>query len=80
MLKIKIYPYCSARFYCRFLIFFGEVFNKSKYLDLLCLPQYINHFKENEQFVKLCVDYELGASLAEKLPRQFATIEEIEKE
>lgn len=35
---------------------FGEVFNTSKCFDLLCSPQYIDHFKEDAQFVELFAD------------------------
>ena len=35
---------------------FGEVFNTSKCFDLLCSPQYIDHFKEDAQFAELCTD------------------------
>lgn len=35
---------------------FGSVFNTSKCFDILCAPQYIDQFKEDERFVELCSD------------------------
>lgn len=37
-------------------ISYGEVFNTSKSFDLLCLPQYIEHIKDDAQFAELCSD------------------------
>lgn len=35
---------------------YGEVFNTSKSFDLLCLPQYIEHIKDDTWFAELCSD------------------------
>lgn len=35
---------------------FGEIFNTSKCFDLLCSPQYIDHFKDDARFAELCAD------------------------
>lgn len=35
---------------------FGDVFNTSKCFDLLCSPQYIDHFKDDTRFAELCAD------------------------
>ena len=35
---------------------YGEVFNTSKAFDLLCLPQYIDHIKDDPRFAELCSD------------------------
>lgn len=37
-------------------ISYGEVFNTSKSFDLLCLPQYIDHIKDDSRFAELCSD------------------------
>lgn len=37
-------------------ISYGDVFNTSKSFDLLCLPQYIDHIKDDSRFAELCSD------------------------
>lgn len=37
-------------------ISYGEVFNTSKSFNLLCLPQYIDHIKDDSRFAELCSD------------------------
>lgn len=37
-------------------ISYGGVFNTSKSFDLLCVPQYIDHIKDDARFAELCSD------------------------
>lgn len=46
-------------------ISYGEVFNTSKSLDLLCLPQYIDHIKDDTQFAELCSDSVFIANISD---------------
>ncbi|MBD5356848.1 MAG: hypothetical protein HDR88_07580 [Bacteroides sp.] len=46
-------------------ISFGEVFNTSKSFDLLCLPQYIDHIKEDTRFAALCADSVFVSNIAD---------------
>ena len=46
-------------------ISFGDVFNTSKSFDLLCLPQYIDHIKDDARFAELCADSVFIASISE---------------
>ena len=44
---------------------FGEVFNTSKSFDLLCLPQHIDHIKDDTRFAELCSDSVFIANISE---------------
>jgi hypothetical protein len=46
-------------------ISYGEVFNTSKSFDLLCLPQYIEHVKDETRFAELCSDSVFIAAISE---------------
>ncbi len=43
---------------------FGEIFNTSKCLDLLCAPQYIDQIKEDARFEELCSDSVFASNVA----------------
>lgn len=46
-------------------ISYGEVFNTSKSFDLLCLPQYIDHVKDDARFEELCSDSVFIANISD---------------
>lgn len=53
---------------CTFLpwnLSFGEVFNTSKSFDFLCVPQYIDHIKDDIRFSELCCDSVFIAKIAD---------------
>ncbi|MDE6323415.1 MAG: hypothetical protein K2L85_04760 [Paramuribaculum sp.] len=46
-------------------ISYGGVFNTSKSFDLLCLPQYIDHIKDDARFAGLCSDSVFLANISQ---------------
>lgn len=46
-------------------ISYGGVFNTSKSFDLLCLPQYIDHIKDDARFAELCTDSVFLANISQ---------------
>lgn len=44
---------------------YGEVFNTSKSFDLLCVPQYIDHLKDEARFAELCSDSTFIANISD---------------
>lgn len=72
-MKIKDIAIFSIRKYILSILFvllpginsFGAIFNTSKCFDLLCSPQYIDHFKDDARFADLCADSVFTANVAD---------------
>lgn len=65
MLRIKRAIFISLFVLLPMLNLSGEVFNTSKCFDLLCSPQYIDHFKDDVRFEELCADSVFVSNIAE---------------